>query len=117
MKKPWIVVTRKVANEAREVDICQEDALMPRATLLEKARRAENARYQALVTKQIWAAGLDVFSQEPVSPDHPLLGLPNLTALPHIGSETLQAHAEKARLAAANIVEVRDGKEPLTPLW
>lgn len=76
----------------------------------------ETALYQALVNKQIWAAGLDVFQQEPVPLDHPLLTLPNVVALPHIGSATEQTRAEMARLAAANIVAVLGGQRPLTPL-
>ncbi|MGG4451977.1 2-hydroxyacid dehydrogenase [Brevibacillus porteri] len=74
----------------------------------------ESALYQALVDKKIWAAGLDVFAVEPVSMDNPLLQLPNVVALPHIGSATVQTRAEMARLAAANIVAVLSGREPLT---
>lgn len=76
----------------------------------------EAALYEALVSGQIWAAGLDVFRQEPVPLDHPLLSLPNVVALPHIGSATIQTRDEMARLAAANIVAVLSGKEPLTAL-
>lgn len=76
----------------------------------------EAALYQALVKKQIWAAGLDVFQQEPVPRDHPLLALPNVVALPHIGSATEQTRGEMARLAAANIVAVLEGQRPLTAL-
>ncbi|MED1945732.1 MULTISPECIES: D-glycerate dehydrogenase [Brevibacillus] len=74
----------------------------------------ESALYQALVDKKIWAAGLDVFAVEPVPMDNPLLQLPNVVALPHIGSATVQTRAEMARLAAANIVEVLSGRGPLT---
>ncbi|TQK54259.1 glyoxylate reductase [Brevibacillus sp. AG162] len=74
----------------------------------------ETALYQALVDKKIWAAGLDVFAVEPVPMDNPLLQLPNVVALPHIGSATVQTRAEMARLAAANIVEVLSGRGPLT---
>ncbi|GEC91761.1 2-hydroxyacid dehydrogenase [Brevibacillus brevis] len=74
----------------------------------------EAALYQALVDKKIWAAGLDVFAVEPVPMDNPLLQLPNVVALPHIGSATVQTRAEMARLAAANIVEVLSGRGPLT---
>ncbi|MFF0828946.1 2-hydroxyacid dehydrogenase [Brevibacillus sp. NPDC003359] len=74
----------------------------------------EAALYQALVNKKIWAAGLDVFAVEPVSMDNPLLKLPNVVALPHIGSATVQTRAEMASLAAANIVEVLSGRGPLT---
>lgn len=76
----------------------------------------EQALYRALAEKHIWAAGLDVFQEEPVSPNHPLLQLPNVVALPHIGSATIQARTEMARLAAANIASVLAGGEPLTAL-
>ncbi|TGU78192.1 D-glycerate dehydrogenase, partial [Mesorhizobium sp. M00.F.Ca.ET.186.01.1.1] len=48
--------------------------------------------------------------------DHPLLALKNVVALPHIGSATIQTRNEMASLAAANIVAVLSGKEPLTAL-
>jgi len=116
-----VVLLTPLTEETRMLIGEREFSLMKPTAVFVNASRGgtvdEEALYQALVTKQIWAAGLDVFSQEPVSPDHPLLRLPNLTALPHIGSATLQARAEMARLAAANIVEVLGGREPLTPLW
>lgn len=76
----------------------------------------ESALYQALASRKIWAAGLDVFQQEPLPQDHPLLSLPNVVALPHIGSATEQTRADMAKLAAANIVAVLEGRKPLTPL-
>ena len=76
----------------------------------------EAALYRALVEKRIWAAGLDVFQEEPVKPDNPLLSLPNVVALPHIGSATIQARTQMASLAAANIAAVLSGREPLTAL-
>ncbi|HZG80977.1 MAG TPA: D-glycerate dehydrogenase [Brevibacillus sp.] len=116
-----VVLLTPLTKETRMLIGEREFSLMKPTAVFVNASRGgtvdEEALYQALVTKQIWAAGLDVFSQEPVSPDHPLLRLSNLTALPHIGSATLQARAEMARLAAANIVEVLGGREPLTPLW
>lgn len=116
-----VVLLTPLTEETRMLIGEREFSLMKPTAVFVNASRGgtvdEEALYQALVTKQIWAAGLDVFSQEPVSPDHPLLRLSNLTALPHIGSATLQARAEMARLAAANIVEVLGGREPLTPLW
>ena len=44
----------------------------------------------ALQNKEIAAAGLDVFEVEPVEPDNPLLDMPNVVTLPHIGSSTYQ---------------------------
>jgi glyoxylate/hydroxypyruvate reductase len=41
--------------------------------------------YEALQSKAIWAAGLDVTTPEPLPTDHKLLTLPNCVVLPHIG--------------------------------
>jgi D-3-phosphoglycerate dehydrogenase len=44
----------------------------------------ENALVEALKTGHVAAAGLDVFEQEPLPPDHPLLKLDNVTITSHI---------------------------------
>jgi glyoxylate reductase len=74
----------------------------------------EHALYHALKEKQIWAAGLDVFEKEPVPIDHPLLTLPNVVALPHIGSASLSTRLAMARLAAENILLALKGEKPKT---
>ncbi|WP_010677755.1 2-hydroxyacid dehydrogenase [Bacillus timonensis] len=76
----------------------------------------EGALYDALVKGQIWGAGLDVFEKEPVPVDHPLLSLPNVVTLPHIGSSTVKTRLQMATLAVDNIINVFEGKEPLTPV-
>ncbi|WP_164671167.1 2-hydroxyacid dehydrogenase [Virgibacillus doumboii] len=72
----------------------------------------ENALVQALWEREIAAAGLDVFDQEPTSPDNPLLSMDNVVALPHIGTATHKTRADIAMLAAKNLVDVliNDGK-------
>ena len=52
----------------------------------------------------IWGAGLDVTNPEPMRPDHPLLFMPNVCVLPHIGSATEEARGAMSLLAAKNIV-------------
>lgn len=76
----------------------------------------EKALHQALTTGEIRAAGLDVFEQEPIRSDHPLANLPNVVALPHIGSATYETRMKMASLAVENIVSyLRDGKA-VTPV-
>jgi glyoxylate reductase len=59
---------------------------------------------RALVEKKIWGAGLDVTNPEPMRPDHPLLSMPNVSVLPHIGSATEETRAAMSVLAARNII-------------
>ena len=59
----------------------------------------------ALNAGRIWGAGLDVTNPEPMDPASPLLSMPTVAILPHIGSATVEARNEMSRLAAVNIVE------------
>ncbi len=53
----------------------------------------------------IWGAGLDVTDPEPMKADNPLLAMPNVSILPHIGSATEEARTGMARIASGNIIE------------
>ncbi|MEO7146494.1 MAG: phosphoglycerate dehydrogenase [Terrimesophilobacter sp.] len=64
----------------------------------------EDALYEALSTKQIAGAGLDVFVNEPPT-DSPLLGLDNITLTPHLGASTDEAQ-EKAGVSVARSVRL-----------
>ncbi|MGE8203357.1 2-hydroxyacid dehydrogenase [Heyndrickxia sp. NPDC080065] len=76
----------------------------------------EKALYEALKHGEIWAAGLDVFEKEPVDLDSPLLTLPNVVTLPHIGSASESTRLKMADIAADNLIQVLQGREPLTPV-
>ncbi|MGG1573453.1 2-hydroxyacid dehydrogenase [Fictibacillus sp. NRS-1165] len=89
------------------------------AVLINTARGGivdEEALFDALKNGEIWAAGLDVFEEEPVPSDHPLLSLPNVVTLPHIGSASVQTRMNMANLAADNILNVLNEKKPITPV-
>lgn len=60
--------------------------------------------YEALISKQIWGAGLDVTNPEPIFKDDPILELSNVCVLPHIGSATIEARNGMAKLAAENLI-------------
>jgi glyoxylate reductase len=70
---------------------------------------------QVLEGGGIFAAGLDVYEEEPKV--HPkLLELENVVLAPHIGSGSFETRDRMAVLAAENIVAVLSGGEPKTPV-
>ncbi|QQZ09831.1 2-hydroxyacid dehydrogenase [Heyndrickxia vini] len=76
----------------------------------------ETALYHALKNGELWAAGLDVFESEPIDLESPLLSLPNVVTLPHIGSASEATRLKMAEIAANNIIQVLKGGQPLTPV-
>ncbi|HZG26054.1 MAG TPA: D-glycerate dehydrogenase, partial [Chitinophagaceae bacterium] len=82
--------------------------MKPNAIFINAARGGihnEQDLANALNAGLIWGAGLDVTNPEPMSADSPLLSMPNVAVLPHIGSATVEARSEMSRLAAVNIIE------------
>ncbi|MGF7133465.1 gluconate 2-dehydrogenase [Paraburkholderia sp. EB58] len=86
---------------------------MKRSAILINASRGatvdEAALIEALQSGTIHAAGLDVFETEPLPVDSPLLSMPNVVALPHIGSATHETRHAMALNAAENLVAALDG--------
>lgn len=94
----------------------QEFKLMKKSAIFINCSRGktvdEDALVTALKTGEIRAAGLDVFVQEPVQEDNPLLSMKNVVTLPHIGSATSETRLKMAMLAATNLVSGIRGKIP-----
>ncbi|XP_049775432.1 glyoxylate reductase/hydroxypyruvate reductase isoform X1 [Schistocerca cancellata] len=112
----FVIVTCALTTDTHEMFDEKAFAVMkPSAVFINTSRGGvvkQDALIKALETKQIWAAGLDVTTPEPLSPDHPLLSLRNCVVIPHIGSATTQARTEMAMLTARNILAALNG-EPL----
>jgi glyoxylate reductase len=71
----------------------------------------EKALLKALQRKRIAAAGLDVYENEPkLTPG--LAALDNIVVTPHIGSATVNTRNNMARIAAANLLAVLEGRKP-----
>ncbi|CAH0183193.1 D-glycerate dehydrogenase [Peribacillus sp. Bi134] len=101
--------------ETRHLMGREQFALMKKSAIFINTSRGqtvdEKALIEALRNKEILAAGLDVFEEEPVSPDNPLLAMPNVVTLPHIGSATHQTRFDMAMLAAENLVAAVTGRK------
>ena len=70
----------------------------------------EQVLIAALQAGVIHSAGLDVFEHEPLAKDSPLLSLPNVVALPHIGSATHETRYNMAATAVDNLIAALSGK-------
>jgi lactate dehydrogenase-like 2-hydroxyacid dehydrogenase len=94
------------------------DALGPDGILINVARGSvvdESALSEALRQGRIFAAGLDVFVDEPSVPAE-LLALDNVVLLPHVGSASVFTREKMDQLMVDNILAWASGKPPLTPV-
>lgn len=71
-----------------------------------------NALVKALREGWIAGAGLDVFEEEPLPPNHPLTAFKNVVLLPHIGSATYEARHAMAETVLENLVAFYEEKIP-----
>ncbi|MGQ0510292.1 MAG: NAD(P)-dependent oxidoreductase [Betaproteobacteria bacterium] len=70
----------------------------------------EQGLLEALRSGHLRAAGLDVFSEEPVRPDHPLLSFPNVVASPHLAWLTPETIERSLGLALENARRLERGE-------
>ncbi|CAM2192966.1 glyoxylate reductase [Paraburkholderia kururiensis] len=99
--------------ETRHLIGAAEFRQMKRSAIFINASRGatvdEAALIDALRAGTIHGAGLDVFEEEPLPATSPLLALPNVVALPHIGSATHETRHAMACCAAENLVAALAG--------
>ncbi len=89
--------------------------MKPTAFLINTARGKvvdQKALYKALKEGWIAGAGLDVFEQEPIPPDDPLLKLDNVVLAPHAASASHETRSRMAEMVAENLISFLNGKVP-----
>ena len=115
----FVSIHTPLTDETRHLIGAPElEKMKPSAVLVNTSRSPvvdEAALADALEERRIFAAGLDVYEDEPGV--HPkLLDPENAVLAPHIGSASVETRDRMAVLAAENIVAVLSGEEPKTPV-
>jgi len=90
--------------------------LMKKTAILVNSARGPivdpKALYNALRSRQIAYAALDVTEPEPIPPDDPLLTLDNIVIVPHIASASVATRTKMAIMAVDNLLAGLKGEKP-----
>ena len=113
----FITLHTPLTDETRHlIDAPELESMKHEAVLVNTSRGPvvdEAALADALAEGRIFAAGLDVYEEEPKV--HPkLLELENVVLAPHIGSGSIETRVRMAVLAAENLAAVLRGEQPKT---
>ncbi|WP_347321335.1 D-glycerate dehydrogenase [Rossellomorea sp. RS05] len=116
----FVVVLAPLTEETKGLFQKEQFDMMKDSAIFINAARGpivdEDALVEAIREGMIAGAGLDVFTKEPISMDHPLLSLDRVVVLPHIGSSSVDTRYDMVRLCTDNIQAVLEGREPRTAL-
>ena len=110
----FISMNARLTEETHHLISKREFEIMkPHAYIVNTARTslidAEHL-LQALKEQRIRGAGLDVFENEPLLSDDPLLELDNVTMTAHLAGTTMDALPRSARILARDILRLVDGE-------
>lgn len=113
----YLSVHLPLNEETHHIIDARRLGLMKKSACLINVARGELVDEEELVAAlsegRLAGAGLDVFSQEPLPVDSPLLDLPNVVLLPHVSGSTDGTARRRAALAAENCDRVAAGLELL----
>ncbi len=74
----------------------------------------EKALIEALKSGEIGGAALDVFEEEPISPENPLLAMDNVVLSPHVAWNSYEAVDSLHKEVTANVMRFINGEEPIS---
>jgi len=101
--------TKKMIG-AREFAAMKKDAVFVNTS--RGAVVDEKALSEALSSGHLHAAGLDVFAEEPLPPNSPLMALSNIVLAPHIGSASYATRSRMSVICAQNLLAGLRGERP-----
>ena len=107
-----VPLTRETRGMIGEAEFCR---MKPTAVVINTARGGvidEKALVEALKTGRIAGAAVDVYEEEPVKADNPLLHMDNVIATPHCAWYSETAITTLQRKVAEEVVNVLDGNKP-----
>ena len=103
LNKMSILVNKNTKNFISKTEL----SLMKKNSVIVNTSRGgiidENSLYEALNSKLIKGAGMDVFESEPPSSDHPFFNLDNILLTPHNAALTLECRERMSLEASENI--------------
>lgn len=109
----FVCLILPLTDETRHLFGAEQFRKMKSSAIFINAGRGPVVDEQALITAlkngHIHAAGLDVFEQEPLPVSSELLKLPNVVAVPHIGSATHETRYNMAATAVDNLINALAG--------
>jgi len=112
----FVSICCQLTPETRHLINAERLALMkPTSYLINMARGPvvdQKALTQVLQERRIQGAGLDVFEQEPIDPDDPILKLDNVIVTPHGICWTDEAFSGNGRSACESILDIAAGRIP-----
>ena len=107
-RSDFVLVTCSYTEDMKHMFNKKSFQLMKKSSILINTSRGgiidQDDLVEALKAGDIYAAGLDVMTPEPLPVDHPLTKLDNCVLIPHLGSATIQTRNKMVEMTVENII-------------
>lgn len=114
-KADFVTVHVPLTDETRGMISMKQMKEMKKSAIIINCSRGgivdEKDLYNALAEGIVGGAGLDVYGQEPVDVNNPLLTLENVVASPHSAAQTQEAVIKMAQMCVKGCLAILDGKK------
>ena len=111
----YIVISCTLNEDSYHLIDYDKIKMMKRNTFIINISRGkiinERDLIRGLKERLIAGAGLDVFEDEPIKSNNPLIKMQNVVLLPHIGSASIETRNKMSVMAASNIIDVLKGRQ------